>query len=68
MGEFKIVKQLDSDGAEIDRRFKEASKRSGSPSDVAEARERGFADWLVRYVGSEHRIVKGEVLDTNGGR
>jgi hypothetical protein len=68
MGEFKIVEQLYSDGAEIDRRFKEASKRSGSPSDVAEARERGFGDWLVRYIGSDHRIVKGEVLDTNGAR
>lgn len=68
MGEFRIAEQLEADGIEINRRFQEASRRSGSPSDVAESRERIFADWLVRYIGSEHRVVKGEVIDTTGTR
>lgn len=68
MGEFRIVEQLEADGVEINRRFEEASRRSGSPSDVAESRERIFADWLARYIGSDHHVVKGEVIDTTGTR
>jgi hypothetical protein len=68
MAEFRIAEQLEVDAKQLTQRFEEASRRSGSPSDVAEARERAFSDWLIRYIGSDHRVVKGEVIDTGGTR
>jgi hypothetical protein len=46
MGDFRIAEKLEADGIELNRRFQAASRRSGSPSDVAESRERIFADWF----------------------
>jgi hypothetical protein len=68
MADFNISDQLSADALELTHRFEEASRRYGASSDVGEARERAFIDWLTRYLGEEHRVVKGEVIDTTGLR
>jgi hypothetical protein len=68
MAQFNISEQLDADARELIHRFQEASRRSGAASDVGDSRERAFIDWLERYLGTDHRVVKGEVIDTTGVR
>lgn len=68
MAEFNIVEQLEVDAHELRSRFKEASRRSGASSDVGDSREEAFRDWLIRYLGKEHRVIKGEAIDTAGNR